>query len=252
MNSSSPIPDFQQVVMSGIGLQKVLAEIRSRINPAHDTGTPCAVGGTAASLHCRHRYSLDVDHILPNLRDQFDQIREELEKHPEWKTARTQGNVLLLGSWNGIENGLRQVQNQKRLKPFETETVDGLLILSPSEALRTKAWMLATRHAVRDFMDVAALADHLGHPQAVSILKDLNLYYRDTTETSPLQNFIEACQTPPSDWHQFQKEELSTYKGIIPPYDQPEYLKQVCRSLAADLVMHLPEPQNDPNDPFKI
>jgi hypothetical protein len=67
-----------------------------------------AVGGTAAALYARHRISMDTDHLLPNLSAKFDDALQTLEASPDWKTARTQRPVLILGSIVGVEVGYRQ------------------------------------------------------------------------------------------------------------------------------------------------
>ena len=45
------------------------------------------VGGTAAALHAGHRRSLDGDHVLEGLRDQFDEVLARLESAAGWTTA---------------------------------------------------------------------------------------------------------------------------------------------------------------------
>ena len=55
------------------------------------------VGGTAAALHAGHRRSLDVDHVLADLRTRFDDVLAALEAVAGWQTARAQRPVPILG-----------------------------------------------------------------------------------------------------------------------------------------------------------
>ena len=64
-----------------------------------------AVGGTAAALYAEHRVSYDTDHVLPDLRARFDEVVEDLERHVEWKTARLNRPVQILGSVEGVPVG---------------------------------------------------------------------------------------------------------------------------------------------------
>src|SRR5438270_9829500 len=81
------------------------------------------VGGTAASLHARHRLSVDGDHVLADLRDRFDDVLATLEAVAGWETSRVRRPVLILGRLEGVPTGIRQL---RRTVPLETEIVEGL------------------------------------------------------------------------------------------------------------------------------
>src|SRR5881628_107433 len=93
------------------------------------------VGGTAAALHARHRMSVDGDHVP------------------------------ILGQLDGILTGVRQL---RRTRPLETEEVAGLRIPTLAEMARIKAWLLATRHTVRDYLDTVVLLERLGEEGSAS------------------------------------------------------------------------------------
>ena len=57
--------EFERVIAEGAALQ--------RQPPWLQMG---AVGGTAAAIHARHRYSTDTDHVTPMLSDQFEVVRD--------------------------------------------------------------------------------------------------------------------------------------------------------------------------------
>ncbi|MFZ5469565.1 MAG: hypothetical protein ACOZIN_09020 [Myxococcota bacterium] len=106
------------------------------------------VGGTAAALHARHRLSVDGDHVLADLKPRYDEVLASLEAVAGWKTERTQRPVPILGSLNGVLTGIRQL---RRVAPLETELIEGLRVPTLAEMARIKAWLLATRHTVRDY-----------------------------------------------------------------------------------------------------
>jgi hypothetical protein len=226
--------EFEKVVQAGVSLQQFI----SSQSQLATLGTPCAVGGTAVALHCHHRYSLDVDHVFPKLSEHFEETLGALEEQTQWLHARSQPGKIILGSWDGIENGLRQMMSSRK-KPLETTIIQGLQTLTLEDCLRTKAWMLATRSAIRDFVDVAALSDHIGKKPSIQILNGLNQYYGNKSATSPLQEFVEACMKNPTDWAKV-KPEWERYKGISPPYNDLNYIRSACKNLGKNLMSELP------------
>ena len=75
-------------------------------------------GGARADI----RVSFDDDHVLSDLRNRFDDVLEHLERQDGWVTARLNRPVLILGSLDGIETGIRQLI---RTRPLEVEDVEG-------------------------------------------------------------------------------------------------------------------------------
>jgi hypothetical protein len=124
------------------------------------------VGGTAAAIHARHRVSMDGDHVLEDLRDRFDEILSTLESVAGWQTERIQKPVLILGQLDGILTGIRQL---RRTKPLETEIVEGLRVPTLAEMARIKAWLLATRDTVRDYLDTVVLFERLGEDGTIAL-----------------------------------------------------------------------------------
>ena len=91
-------PDWEQVLSAAARLQRILPEA-------------ILVGGTAAALYAEHRLSTDADHVLSDLRQQFDQVLADLESVAGWKTARVRRPVQILGSLDGMETGVRQLDS---------------------------------------------------------------------------------------------------------------------------------------------
>lgn len=83
---------------------------------------------------------MDHDHTLTDLRSRFDDVLANLESVAGWKTARVRRPVLILGSLDGIETGVRQLIRET---PLETETVEiageRLTVPTRAEMLRIKA-----------------------------------------------------------------------------------------------------------------
>jgi hypothetical protein len=72
---NNTLPDWEQVLTSAAHLQRILPEA-------------ILVGGSAVAIYVQHRLSTDADHVLPDLRQRFDQVLAELESVAGWKTAR--------------------------------------------------------------------------------------------------------------------------------------------------------------------
>lgn len=172
------------------------------------------VGGTAAALHVGHRRSLDGDHVLEQLRDRFDDVLAALEAAAGWQTARVQRPVLILGNLDGIPTGIRQL---RRTAPLQTEVVQGLVVPTLEEMARVKAWLLATRHTVRDYLDCVVLLERLGEAQAPRALATLDSLYQQPTGTSVLAEVVDRlARAAPADTGRV---ELASFRGLVPPWN---------------------------------
>jgi len=195
------------------------------------------IGGSAAAIHLKHRYSFDADHILLDLQDNYEEVLDFLEGRDDWETARIHPPKLILGNFQGVETGIRQLM---RSRPLETERIDigGISITAPTvpEMLRTKGWMIISRNAVRDYIDFTALAEHLGTEETVSILSDFDSYYSDLirgSQASPIVQLIRQLAEPkPCDLYTI---DLSHYKGIQPPFDSWTYIINICGKISVEL-----------------
>ncbi|MEX0789573.1 MAG: hypothetical protein WD178_02230 [Actinomycetota bacterium] len=138
------------------------------------------VGGTAAAEHAGHRISFDDAHVLEDLRSRFDQLLDDLEATDGWITARTKRPVLILGSLDGVETGIRQLIRRRPLEVQSLTTPQGATFRVPTieEMLRIKAWLVLKRNATRDYLDVVALAGRLGEG-AAEVLAGIDGYYAD-------------------------------------------------------------------------
>ncbi len=172
------------------------------------------VGGTATALHARHRVSIDADHVVADLRDRFDEVLRTLEQVAGWQTERVQRPVLILGQLEGILTGIRQL---RRTAPLETEEIEGLRVPTLAEMARIKAWLLVTRHTVRDYLDTVVLFERLGESGVRSALANLDDLYRQPSGASPLAELAERlAQGHPGDRALV---DLTSYRGLIAPWN---------------------------------
>ena len=214
----APLPDWELVLSAAARLQQILPEA-------------VLVGGTASAIYAEHRFSRDADHVLTDLRPRFDQVLEQLDAVAGWKTARIQRPVLILGSLDGIETGVRQLL---RDVPLETKVIDyhGQPLTLPTEAeiLRIKGVLVLKRNATRDYLDFAALAEHMGDEQVALAMQSFDrLYYQDSDE-SPLQQLqVQLANALPYD---LEQTELPEYKNLAPKWHQWDAVKAACAHIS--------------------
>lgn len=196
------------------------------------------VGGTAAALHARHRYSVDHDHVIKDLSRSYDASMAALESIAGWRTNRRVRGKLVLGQIGGIEAGLR---NQRRSAPLETTTLElsgGRKVAVPTveEMLRIKAYLVVERNATRDYLDVAALSRHLGLRKSGRSLERMReLYAEFVGEGGDILTTVVVKLSDP-DPYDLTEIDLSEYKGIIPPWNDWRAVQRQCRALAAALL----------------
>ena len=195
------------------------------------------IGGNAAAVHLKHRYSFDADHILSDLKENYEEVLDFLEGRDDWETARIHPPKLILGNFQGVETGVRQL---RRNRPLETEQIHitGKSLTTPTvpEMIRTKGWMIISRNATRDYIDFAALAEHMGIEDTVEVLIDFDGFYSDLirgSQASPIVQLIRQLAEPkPGDLEQM---DLSQYKGLKPPFDSWDYIANICEEISVEL-----------------
>jgi predicted nucleotidyltransferase component of viral defense system len=92
----------------------------------------------------------------------------------------TPGKVIL-GNLDGVEAGVRQMIRKVPLEVAKVTLPSGAEVTVPTieEALRIKAFLIVRRNQTRDYLDLAALADHLGVDRAAEALARIDDYYAD-------------------------------------------------------------------------
>ena len=193
------------------------------------------VGGTAAALHAGHRISMDGDHVVSDLKERFDEVLADLEAAAGWQTSRFRRPVLILGQLDGVLTGIRQL---RRVQPLETEEVAGLRVPTLAEMARIKAWLLATRFTVRDYLDAVVLFEKLGGEGVREALLRLDEIYPQPNGASVLAEVVERLgSAQPVDVAEI---DLASYRGLLPPWNDWEYVTSRGRLWArvlADLLL---------------
>jgi hypothetical protein len=211
-------PDWEQVLSSAARLQRILPEA-------------VLVGGTASALYAEHRFSLDADHVIPDLRQRFDQVLADLESVAGWRTARVRRPVQILGNLDGIETGVRQLI---RDEPLETTQIERfcqtLTVPTEAEMLRIKGVLILKRNATRDYLDFVALADHMGDEKTVEALRSFDRLYPQPNQESALQQMqIQLANPLPYDLEELN---LVEYKDLDARWQDWETVKSTCLGLA--------------------
>ena len=195
------------------------------------------VGGTASALYAGHRLSFDHDHVVTDLRQRFDDVLAVLEAVAGWRTARVTRPVLILGSLDGVETGVRQL---RRTRPLETTVMrvgnHEVLLPTLAETLRIKAFLCLERNATRDYLDVAALGSHMGIETAVDALWFMDeLYPQNSGDPWAVrtQLVMQLAAPPPYD---LDSVDLAEYKGVRPPFDRWAYVAEVCGRISDQLL----------------
>jgi len=182
--SPAHLPEWERLLSSAARLQQIVPGA-------------VLVGGTAAAIHAEHRFSLDADHVLADLRKRFDEVLEQLESVAGWQTARLARPVRILGSLDGIQTGVRQLI---RTEPLETTTLDvegaALTIPTAAEILRIKGVLILKRNATRDYLDFVALATHLGSRATGEALRSFDRLYPQESGESALQQLQVQLANP--------------------------------------------------------
>lgn len=230
--SSNALPEWEQVLSAAAHLQDLL--------PA-----AVLVGGTAAATHAGHRLSRDADHVLPDLRSQFDQILAQLESVAGWKTARINRPVQILGSLDGIETGVRQLIRQEPLETMTIEVMGHKITLpTPTEMLRIKGALILKRNATRDYLDFVALADQLGNVGTLDALVNLDDLYPQPNGESALQQLqIQLSNPLPYD---LDATNLKEYKNLRAQWQDWSQVKKVCQQVAMRLFDNIASPEIEP------
>ncbi len=177
--------------------EQLIDVVKAGVKANHEVPGSIALGGTVCSLFVHHRISTDIDFVLSDLSKRFNEIREHLFQLPEWKEARVNVPVLILGSLDGFEIGYRQL---RRSAPIETQTVetsDGPLIVpTPQELLRIKAFLTYNRNYTRDFFDFAEMSCLFEIPEIVDILTSLDEKHAWDKQPSIIVEVVKKLLSP--------------------------------------------------------
>jgi hypothetical protein len=197
------------------------------------------VGGSAVTLYTAHRVSLDHDHVVADLATRFDLILEALERERDWVTNRVTPGKIILGELGGIETGIRQLIRQRPLEFQQVSLPNGAMLRVPTaaETLRIKAFLIVKRNQVRDFLDVAALADRYGEGPSAFELVQLDQYYAEPAGPSDAvasQLISQLGDPQPKDRSLTLR--LDAYRDLAPRWRDWTTVVEVCREVAARMI----------------
>lgn len=220
--SDGNLPDWEQLLSAAAHLQELLPGAT-------------LVGGTAVAIFAQHRLSRDADHVLPDLRERFDDVLAQLEAVAGWRTARVRRPVLILGSLDGIETGVRQLIRQEPLETQEIPVGDARLVVpTEEELLRIKAVLILRRNATRDYLDFAALSERLGRDHVKHALNSLDELYPQPNGESALQQLQVQLSNPMP--YDLEETNLSEYRNLHPSWHDWNRIKDISESIAVDLL----------------
>ncbi len=225
-------PDWERVISAAARLQRHFPEA-------------VLVGGTAASIHSGHRFSQDADHVVVDLRERFDEVLASLESVAGWKTARIRPPVLILGSLDGIETGIRQLI---RTDPLETVEMvchgEKVVVPTIEETLRIKAVLILKRNALRDYLDFAAIGASLGHDGIARAMSSFDeLYPQDNGQSATQQLLAQLSNPLPGD---LGKEGTAIFSGLAEDLQEWSAVSDRCRSIGAMLFDGFRDPASGP------
>lgn len=227
MPKHTSLPDWEEVLSAAARLQELLPDA-------------VLVGGTASTIHAQHRFSRDADHVLPDLRERFDNILAQLESVAGWKTARVRRPVQILGSLDGIETGIRQLIREQ---PLETTVIacrgQRITVPTKEEILRIKGALILKRNATRDYLDFVALADQLGDAKTARALRDFDRLYPQPNDESALQQLqIQLANPLPYD---LEETRLREYMNLAPKWQDWNKVKAACSHCATTVFDRVAE-----------
>jgi hypothetical protein len=198
------------------------------------------VGGSAAALWANHRSSHDHDHVPQDLGARFDVVLDAVESTDGWVTNRVTPGKIILGELGDIESGVRQLIRNRPLEVTEVTLPSGhtLRVPTPDEILRIKGYLVVRRNQVRDYLDVAALADRAGIAHAADVLSHIDLYYSDQRGPGPegvaTQLARQLADPRPADVRATQQ--LGQYKDLDDRWTDWSNVIGVCRAVAVEMV----------------
>jgi hypothetical protein len=113
-----------------------------------------------------------------------------------------------------------------------------LRVPTPDEILRIKGYLVVRRNQVRDYLDVAALADRYGISHSADVLGQIDTYYSDQrgpeSEGVATQLARQLADPRPADSRTIRQ--LDQYKDLDTRWANWGNVTEVCRSVAVEMV----------------
>lgn len=154
------------------------------------------------------------------------------EQEAGWSTKIIEPPVLILGHFQGMRTGIRQLI---RKAPLETTIIRGLRVPTEEEILRIKAYLIVRRNATRDYIDFVALFDHLGVTHSLKALDPLDALYPQEGKNSITQQ-LTLQLADPKPWDLSQTD-LSHYKALKEPYTDWNEIRRRCLIAGQKIIL---------------
>lgn len=197
-----------------------------------------AVGGSVCALFAHHRSSIDIDFVLTDLTQRFQEVRDHLFEIDGWREARFRVPVLILGSLDGIAVGYRQLRRATPLETQELQTPEGILVVPTlEELLRIKAYLAYERDYTRDFVDFAELSCLLSDDEVVNILQVLDEKFRWEKQPSMIVEVTKALLR--CDPHDNATHGFSTLRLLQPKFHTWDEVATRCQEIGKKLSIKL-------------
>ena len=223
------MPDMDDVLRAAARLQRIVPDA-------------VLVGGAAAAEYAQHRVSFDDGHVVADLRERFDAVLADLEDSEGWITARVKRPVLILGSLDGVDTGVRNLIRRTPLEVEQHETAHGpIRVPTLDEMTRLKAWMVLVRNATRDYIDLVALADRVG-PRAAPNLLEIDAYYADQRGPGGMRIAAQlAHQLAAPKPYDLSEVDLPRYRHLAARWRDWTSVADACRALSVAMLDALAE-----------
>ena len=197
------------------------------------------VGGAAAILYADHRESNDHDHVVTDLADRFEMVLEAVEEDEGWATNRVTPGKVILGNLDGIEAGVRQMIRKVPLEVAVVMVPSGGEVTVPTveETLRIKAFLVVRRNQTRDYLDLAALSEHLGIERAAAVLAQIDDYYADQHDGGDgVASQLTRQLSDPQPADRSVIDQLASYRRLRQHWSDWRAVTNVLGSVAASMV----------------
>lgn len=198
------------------------------------------VGGSAAILYADHRESRDHDHVVADLADRFEMVLEAVEEDEGWATNRVTPGKVILGNLDGIEAGVRQMIRKTPLEITEIALPSGEALTVPTieETLRIKAFLIVRRNQTRDYLDLAALSNHIGIEHAAEVLSSIDDYYADQNDSDEgIASQLGRQLSEPRPADSSVIDQLSSYRRLRKRWSDWGAIEDVLGAVAARMVL---------------
>jgi hypothetical protein len=208
--------------------------VRAGVKAAKLVPGAIALGGTVCSLYAGHRLSKDIDFVITNLKERYDDISETLNSTPGWKTRKQNPVVTILGKLDGIDIGYRQLRRTVPLETVDLVTPEGTLAIPTLvELIRIKAFLACERNFTRDYFDFAELTCLIPRDQvldALEVLDEKMGWENRPHVTLEVMKSLADCEPIDCSTHGFE-----TFNVLMPRVKSWDQVRAICKEIAGEL-----------------